>query len=133
MKLNRLFALLLVIAMLFSMAACSSSDSGADAAAAADADTGSDTASEAEPEADSDAALTLGVIGPMTGMLAVYGKAFSLPEIILSGLKLRSVIGNIMIFCAFDNARIPYGMHKSVEKLNSVSLLIIFSVGIKSP
>ncbi len=71
MKKHNLLALLLALCMAFSLAACggSASDEGG---TTDDASTG-DTSDAAEESSEAAGTITIGMIGPLTGSLAVYG------------------------------------------------------------
>ena len=75
---KKLLATLLAVSVTASLAGCGSSDSASAPAADSTADSADASATDAA-EAPADAAapsgdtITLGVIGPMTGSLAVYG------------------------------------------------------------
>ena len=80
MKKQKLISLFMAMGMALSLAACGSSSSGAAESAATSAASGAVASSAAESAAESAApsgefegTITLGVIGPMTGTLAVYG------------------------------------------------------------
>lgn len=78
---KKIIAGILAACMGVSMVACGSADTAADTSASTAADTSAatttstDTAAEAETTSSGDTAgsITLGLIGPMTGSLAVYG------------------------------------------------------------
>ena len=72
MKKNRLLALLLALCMAFSLAACGGSGTSGDTSDGESADGAAD-AGDAGESGSSDASITLGMIGPLTGSLAVYG------------------------------------------------------------
>ena len=80
MKKKKLISLFMAMGMALSLAACGSSSSGAAESAASSAASEAAASSAAESAAESAApsgefegTITLGVIGPMTGTLAVYG------------------------------------------------------------
>jgi len=71
---QKIICMALAVMMIFSLAACGSSSAATSTAAPT---ASSETSTEAAPETASTGVIKLGVIGPMTGSVAVYGTGVS--------------------------------------------------------